>query len=66
MSSLGTNVEIKCCGRFFSTRLALEDINSEKRELSDLALSVSYGPNQGFELAVPVLEIHMKYDFDIA
>ena len=44
---------------FFSNCLELEDMNSLKRQLCRfgpyLTLSVSYGPNQGFDLAVPVL-----------
>ena len=40
---------------FFSNRLELEDMKIKNDNFADLAhnLSVSYGPNQGFELAVP-------------
>ena len=38
---------------FFSTRLELEEVKETLPIWPILTLSFSYGPNQGFELAVP-------------
>ena len=47
--------KIKWCGRFISYQLELTP--------SKLTPSVSYGPNQGFELAVPLRFLHhIKYE----